>query len=146
MIGFEYGSQVKIDLVALHLVAVLHHQDRAERHLQARADRRRSCRRVADDDLALVRRDDLLSLGVRDDDQAIAVLDDARDLDLARRLLGDTSRRSADVEGAQRELRARLADRLRGDDADRLADVHHRPSWPGCGRSTCGRVRASPRT
>ena len=41
------------------------------------------------------------------------------------RLLGDTSRRSADVERAQRELRARLADRLRGDDADRLAHVHH---------------------
>ena len=67
-------------------------------------------------------------------------------LGLARRLLGDTSRRSTDVEGAQRELRARLADRLRGDDADRLADVHHAPWWPGCGRSTCGRDRASPRT
>ena len=63
---------------------------------------------------------------VGDDDQAVAVLDRAGDLRLARRLLGDTSRRSTDVEGAQRELRARLADRLRGDDADRLADVDHR--------------------
>jgi hypothetical protein len=32
-------------------------------------------------------------------------------------------RRTTDVEGAHRELRARLADRLRGDDADRFADV-----------------------
>ena len=38
-------------------------------------------------------------------------------LDLAAR------RGAADVEGAHRELRARLADRLGGDDADRLADV-----------------------
>ena len=38
-------------------------------------------------------------------------------LDLAAR------RRATDVERAHRELRARLADRLRGDDADRLADV-----------------------
>ena len=38
----------------------------------------------------------------------------------ARRLAG-----AADVEGAHRELGARLADRLGGDDADRLADVDH---------------------
>ena len=38
-------------------------------------------------------------------------------LDLAAR------RRTTDVERAHRELRARLADRLSGDDADRLADV-----------------------
>src|SRR6185437_4180732 len=31
--------------------------------------------------------------------------------------------RATDVEGAHRQLRARLADRLRGDHADRLADV-----------------------
>src|SRR5262249_44516497 len=55
----------------------------------------------------------------------IAVLDDAGDLRLARRLLGDTSRRSTDVERTQRELRARLADRLRGDDADGFAKVDH---------------------
>src|SRR5207302_8242543 len=55
----------------------------------------------------------------------VAELDDAGHLRLARRLLGDTSRRSTDVEGSQRELRSRLADRLRGDDADGLADVDH---------------------
>src|SRR3546814_7686223 len=39
-------------------------------------------------------------------------------------LLGTALGRAADVEGAHGELGARLADRLRGDDADRLADVH----------------------
>jgi hypothetical protein len=34
--------------------------------------------------------------------------------------------RAADVERAHRELRARLADRLGGDDADRLADLGDR--------------------
>ncbi len=36
--------------------------------------------------------------------------------------------RAADVEGAHGQLRARLADRLRGDDADRLADVDAMPA------------------
>jgi hypothetical protein len=35
-------------------------------------------------------------------------------------------RRAADVEGTHGQLRARLADRLRGDDADRFADVDRR--------------------
>jgi hypothetical protein len=38
----------------------------------------------------------------------------------------DHLRRAADVEGAHGELRARLADRLRRDDADRLAHVDRR--------------------
>ena len=37
----------------------------------------------------------------------------------------DPARRAADVERPHRQLRARLADRLRGDHADRLAQVHH---------------------
>src|SRR5438309_1549876 len=36
--------------------------------------------------------------------------------------------RAADVEGAHGQLRAGLADRLRGDDADRLTDVHLPPA------------------
>ena len=48
-------------------------------------------------------------------------------LALHLRLLDDAAGRAADVERAQRELRARLADRLRRDDADRLADVDQRP-------------------
>ena len=64
---------------------------------------------------------------------AVRVLHDVLvlDLDLAvevrldERLLGDL-RRAADVERAHGELGARLADRLRGDDADRLAHVDRR--------------------
>ena len=46
-------------------------------------------------------------------------------LDSMRRLV-DHLRRAADVEGAHGELRARLADRLRRDDADRLAHIDRR--------------------
>ena len=42
-----------------------------------------------------------------------------------RRLLGDARRRAADVERPHRQLRAGLADRLRRDDADRLAELDH---------------------
>ena len=42
---------------------------------------------------------------------------------LDRGLLGAALYRAADVEGAHGELGARLADRLRGDDAHRLADI-----------------------
>ena len=45
-------------------------------------------------------------------------------LDHAREAVGDVLTRDATgVEGAHRQLRAGLADRLGGDDADRLADV-----------------------
>src|SRR5207237_6423509 len=48
------------------------------------------------------------------------------DLDDARQAVRDVrARDSAGVEGAHGELRARLADRLRGDDADRVADLAH---------------------
>ena len=40
-------------------------------------------------------------------------------------LLDDASRDAADVERPERELRAGLADRLRGDDADGLAQIDH---------------------
>ena len=43
---------------------------------------------------------------------------------------------AADVEGAHGELRARLAHRLRRDDADRRADLHQRRRWRGPCRST----------
>ena len=58
-----------------------------------------------------------------------------------RRLLRDARRRAADVERPHRQLRARLADRLRGDDADRLADFDHACRWRGRGRSTSCRRR-----
>ena len=45
----------------------------------------------------------------------------------ARQTAGDVDTRdTARVEGTHRELRARLADRLRRDDADRIADLHQR--------------------
>src|SRR5881296_751483 len=55
------------------------------------------------------------------------VLDEPRALGLVLRGLHHTARRAPDVEGAHRELRAGLADRLRGDDADRLAELGQPP-------------------
>ena len=40
-------------------------------------------------------------------------------------LLGNAARRAADVERTHGELRAGLADGLRGDDADSFAEFHH---------------------
>src|SRR4029077_6644922 len=81
--------------------------------------------RALDRELALVRSDDLLFLGIRHDHEAVAILDRSRDLRLARRLLGDTRRCSTDVECAERELSSRLADRLRGDDTNGFTLVDH---------------------
>ena len=55
----------------------------------------------------------------------VAELDLAGLAGLEERLLR-ALRDAADVEGPHRQLRARLADRLRRDDADGFADVHHR--------------------
>src|SRR6058998_3441740 len=67
-----------------------------------------------------------MPLGVGDDHQPVAELDHARDLRLARGLLGDSRRSSTDVEGTERQLSARLADRLRGDDSNRFTLIDHR--------------------
>ena len=76
--------------------------------------------------------DDELAVAVHDADGAVALRGEVRVADadeafvarLERALLDLAARRRAtDVERAHRELRARLADRLAGDDADRLADV-----------------------
>src|SRR5215211_3137391 len=58
-------------------------------------------------------------------DVLVVDLDHAVEVRLDERLLGDL-RRAADVERTHRELRARLADRLGGDDAHRLAHVDRR--------------------
>src|SRR2546427_189732 len=115
-----------------HLLVVIDHQRRAERHLEPRVHGQLAggrapggVRRRLQDQLALVARDHLMAFRCRDERQPVAVLDDAFDLGLPHRLLGDARRRAADVEGPQRQLRARLADRLRGENADRLAEVHH---------------------
>ena len=59
------------------------------------------------------------------------------------RLLGDTGRRAAEVEGPHGELGARLADRLGGDDADRLADLDRLAG--GQVAAVAGRADAAPR-
>src|SRR4029077_20380475 len=59
----------------------------------------------------------------------IALLDPHRavEIRLQRRLIDDLgARHTAQMEGAHGELRARLADRLSGDDADRLAKIDRR--------------------
>src|SRR5262249_39378672 len=58
-------------------------------------------------------------------DVLVLDLDLAVEIRLDERLLRDL-RRPADVEGAHSELRPRLADRLRGDDAHRLAEIDRR--------------------
>src|SRR4029077_12301712 len=83
--------------------------------------------------LALRVHDHRLHVATHRDQLTVGVLDDVavHDLDLAviagldLGLAGDL-RCAADVERAHRELRARLADRLRGDHADRLADIDRR--------------------
>ena len=82
---------------------------------------------------ALLVGDDELAAAVDDDQRAAPALDrvDVEELHHARvlgdvlRLLGHARRGAAVVEGTHGELRARLADRLRGDDAHRLADLDH---------------------
>src|SRR5205814_3405902 len=57
------------------------------------------------------------------DGAEIVELHDARALRLVLRGLDDAAGRAADMERPHRELRARLADRLRGDDTDGLAEL-----------------------
>src|SRR6185503_8799654 len=75
-------------------------------------------------DLPLVTHDDQRSL-VRLDHLELAEADRARDLGLDARLLDDAARHASDVERPEGKLGARLADRLRRDDAGRLAQLDH---------------------
>src|SRR6266545_1326464 len=84
----------------------------------------------------LLVRDDDLAVPVHHDEGAVLLLRDghlvelheARVAVLEGGLLRAPGRRAADMEGPHRELRAGLADRLGGDDAHRLADVHLAPA------------------
>src|SRR5207248_3931325 len=76
--------------------------------------------------------DDQLAVAV-DDDQVAVLVGNGRHVDelhfagvrrFVLRLLRNARRRTADVERTHGELRARLADRLGRDDADRFADLH----------------------
>ena len=104
----------------LDLLVGLDAEQRAVRHLVALA---LAAVRVGDDDLAGAGDHHQLALAVGhvahgrvEADRAFGLGVDARGHRRARC-------RAADVEGAHRQLRARLADRLRRDHADRLADV-----------------------
>ena len=110
-------------LLALgHLDAVIGQQARAVRNAVTRP---LAALVVDQDDLAVAAHDHRDALAVHDD-VAVAHVDDAVDGRLDRALLGAALGRAADVERAHGELRARLADRLRRDHADRLADIDRR--------------------
>src|SRR6185437_9382982 len=102
-----------IALVDLQPRAVLHAMHRT---LRARA--------VVDDDGDVARHRHQIAVGVA---RQITVADrhHAIEIRLDETLIGKL-RRAADVERAHGELRARLTDRLRRDDADRLAHVDRR--------------------
>src|SRR5438105_3154841 len=127
--GVGVGVPREQHRVARHLGAVRHHQCRAERYVEARMHGELPSALAVgvrlEHQLAFVARHDLLLLGRLDEGEPVAELDHAFDLGLAHGLLGDARRGAADVEGAQRQLRARLADGLRRQDADGFAQIHH---------------------
>src|SRR5262249_5239068 len=108
-------------LAALDLVDFLHAQPRAVLHA---VHGTLGAVRVGDHDRHVAAHRTQLAVRVP---ASVHVLDLGRRVEVGRDegLLGDLGR-AADVERAHGELGARLADRLGGDDADRLADVHRR--------------------
>ena len=101
-------------LARLYLLVLLDHEDRARGHfvlLQLAA------LGIHDRDFAVAREHDVLSGVVAHDFQA-RELNDAFLLGLALVFDHGTLADAADVERSHRQLRARLADALRGDDAD----------------------------
>ena len=118
--GTRQRIPVGQDGAGLDRLVGLHRQDGAVGHLVALA---LATVLVVDGDLARARNHHQLTLGVGD------VAHGRVEADAARRLGLDTGRhrrarrRATDVEGAHGQLRAGLADRLRGDDTHGLADV-----------------------
>ena len=126
------------DLCLLDLLAVLHLEPRAVHDRVALAvaplrvlDHERPAA-VHDDETAVLRLDDLHALEPHR----------ARVPRFERRLLADARRGAADVERPHRELRARLADRLRRDDADRLAELDHLPGRQVSAVAACAHAAA----
>src|SRR5690606_38517675 len=109
------------ELTRLHGVAVGDAEGRAVRHLVALA---LPAELVDDRELARAGRRDQMPLRLVADGLDVLEADRARALHLDAVDRRRSRRRAADVERAHRELRARLADGLRRDDADRLALVH----------------------
>src|SRR5207249_13686 len=77
-------------------------------------------------DLAVAVRRDQIAVAVHDGSQVV-VLDEAGALGLVLGGFDHAARGAADVEGPHRELCPGLADGLRGDDADRLAELGQPP-------------------
>src|SRR5690606_24241635 len=119
----RHGERIPFgDPVALlHLFAVLVHDRRALRQLVGRT---LAALAVDDRDFARTRQRQAATALV-DNRRHVAIFDRAVRDGLEVRLLVDL-RRAADVEGPHRQLRAGLTDRLGGDDAHGLADVHRR--------------------
>ncbi len=104
------------DRIALEdALAVLHEDLVALADLEVREDLAGMERALAGEQRSAFRH---LDVGPRD------LGDEDRVLEVDAVLLGDLRRRAADMEGAHRQLRSRLADGLGGDDAHRLADLH----------------------
>ena len=132
------GERIPLDerLAGVDVLAVVHLQRRAVDERVTLLLAAASCRASAASpffgllDRGVVH-DQQLAVTVDDDEIAVLVRDggDVDELDAAGvrrfvlRLLGNARCRTADVEGTHGELRARLADRLGGDDADRFADL-----------------------
>ena len=133
MIGRVSGSQVGQRLPALTDRAVLDGQGRAVRHLVTLA---LAAVVVRDQHFAGTRNDDQVALAVGDVAHGRGEADRAVRLGFDARRHRRTRCRTTDVERTHGQLRARLADRLRGDDADRFADVDQARRGPGRGRST----------
>ena len=108
-------------LTALDLVALVHLQARAVLHAMHRAI---GAVRPDDDDGDVARHHHELAVRIARE-VTVADLHHAVEVRLDEALVRDL-RRAADVERAHGELRARLADRLRRDHADRFAHVHRR--------------------
>ena len=121
MIGIVYGSHSAMRSPG-HLGALVGEQPRAIRHAVPRL---LAAGLIEQHELAIAAHHHRHAGRVDDD---VAVLDLHRGVErrLDRGLLGAALRRAADVEGAHRQLGAGLADRLGGDDADRLADIDDR--------------------
>src|SRR6185312_16304141 len=102
-------------------MAALSQQVRAIRHA---VRRKLAPIHVEDRDLARARQGQMPSARV-DDRRHVTELNRSVDRRFEVRLLVEL-RRAADVEGPHRQLRAGLADRLGGDDSDRLADIDRR--------------------
>ena len=117
------GIPLDEDLAAVDRLAVLHLEARAVDHLVALAV---AALVVLHDDEAVAVHDDHVAAAGRVgplDHLQVLVLGDALVLRVERRLVRDARRRAADVERAHRQLRAGLADRLGGDDADGQAEL-----------------------